>query len=53
MCAAQFSEDNEWYRAKIEKVQGPNVSVFYVDYGNKEVSEVLFVTHSRYILQVP
>ncbi|XP_037045449.1 staphylococcal nuclease domain-containing protein 1 [Bradysia coprophila] len=36
LCAAQFSEDNEWYRAKIEKVQGTNISVFYVDYGNKE-----------------
>jgi staphylococcal nuclease domain-containing protein 1 len=36
LCAARFTEDNEWYRAKIEKVQGNNVSVVYVDYGNKE-----------------
>lgn len=39
LCAAQFTEDNEWYRAKIEKVQGSNATVLYVDYGNKEVSK--------------
>lgn len=38
LCAAQFSEDNEWYRAKIEKVQGQNATILYIDYGNKEVS---------------
>lgn len=38
LCAAQFTEDNEWYRAKIERVQGSNATVLYVDYGNKEVS---------------
>ncbi|XP_031619564.1 staphylococcal nuclease domain-containing protein 1 [Contarinia nasturtii] len=36
LCAAQFSEDNEWYRAKVEKVQGHNATILYVDYGNKE-----------------
>lgn len=38
LCAAQFTEDNEWYRAKIERIQGSNATVLYVDYGNKEVS---------------
>lgn len=38
LCAAQFTEDNEWYRAKIERIQGSNAVVLYVDYGNKEVS---------------
>lgn len=38
LCAAQFSQDNEWYRGKIEKVQGQNATVLYIDYGNKEVS---------------
>lgn len=38
LCAAQFSEDKEWYRAKVEKVQGQNATVLYIDYGNKEVS---------------
>lgn len=38
LVAAKFSEDNEWYRAKVERVQGQNVSILYIDYGNKEVS---------------
>lgn len=38
LCAAKFSEDNEWYRAKIEKVEkGGNASILYVDYGNREL----------------
>ncbi|XP_058457634.1 staphylococcal nuclease domain-containing protein 1 [Malaya genurostris] len=37
LCAAKFAEDNEWYRAKVEKVEkGGNASVLYVDYGNRE-----------------
>ncbi|XP_001635744.2 staphylococcal nuclease domain-containing protein 1 [Nematostella vectensis] len=40
MCAARFV-DNSWYRAKIESVKSPSeVSVFYVDYGNREVLPV-------------
>lgn len=42
LCAAQFSEDNEWYRAKVEKVQGQNATILYVDYGNKEVNFIEF-----------
>lgn len=41
LCAAQFSEDNEWYRAKVEKVQGQKATILYVDYGNKEVNKFL------------
>uniref|UniRef100_A0A2M4BCK9 Staphylococcal nuclease domain-containing protein 1 n=1 Tax=Anopheles marajoara TaxID=58244 RepID=A0A2M4BCK9_9DIPT len=37
LCAARFSEDDEWYRAKVEKVEkGGNVSILYIDYGNRE-----------------
>lgn len=36
LCAAQYV-DGQWYRAKVERVSGTNVSVRYVDYGNKEV----------------
>lgn len=36
ICAAQFSEDKEWYRARIERVQNGNANVSYIDYGNKE-----------------
>lgn len=36
LCAAKFSEDNEWYRGKIEKIQNGQAVVRYIDYGNKE-----------------
>lgn len=39
LCAAKFSEDEEWYRAKVERVQGSNATIKYIDYGNSEVSE--------------
>lgn len=41
ICAAKFTSDNEWYRAKVEKIQGNNASVLYIDYGNREVSNSL------------
>jgi staphylococcal nuclease domain-containing protein 1 len=34
LCAAKYV-DNEWYRAKVEKVTGGDVAVLYVDYGNR------------------
>ncbi len=34
LCAAKFVDD-QWYRAKVEKVSGSEVSVLYVDYGNR------------------
>lgn len=38
LCAAKFSEDEEWYRAKIESISGGNkATVRYIDYGNSEV----------------
>lgn len=37
MCAAKFADD-EWYRAKVERVQSGQVHVMYVDYGNREVT---------------
>ena len=35
-CISQFSEDNEWYRAKVLSVQESGVLVEFVDFGNKE-----------------
>jgi len=37
LCAAKFS-DGEWYRAKVEKVAGSQVSLLYIDYGNRETT---------------
>lgn len=36
MCAAKFVDD-QWYRAKIEKMTPNDVSVLYIDYGNRAV----------------
>ena len=33
-CFALFSDDGEWYRAEVVKVDGDICHVFYVDYGN-------------------
>ena len=35
-CACKFSEDGQWYRAKVEKVHGTKISVLYIDFGNRE-----------------
>ena len=35
-CAAKFTLDDGWYRAKVLEVQGDYVSVLYIDYGNSE-----------------
>lgn len=40
LVAAMFTGDDQWYRAKVEKISGSNVSVFYIDYGNREVVNV-------------
>jgi staphylococcal nuclease domain-containing protein 1 len=34
LCAAKYV-DNEWYRARVEKVSGGDASVLYIDYGNR------------------
>ena len=35
-CAAQFSEDKLWYRARVTTVRGSEVEVCFIDYGNSE-----------------
>ncbi|XP_060573863.1 staphylococcal nuclease domain-containing protein 1-like [Ruditapes philippinarum] len=38
-CAAKYSEDKQWYRAKVEKVEGSKITVFFIDYGNREATD--------------
>lgn len=38
LLAARFAADNEWYRARVEKIEPNNrISVYFVDYGNREL----------------
>lgn len=36
-CVAQYEEDLKWYRAVIKYVEGNNVTVKFIDYGNTEL----------------
>lgn len=38
LCAARFSADKQWYRARIEGVRGKSVEILYVDFGNVSLS---------------
>ena len=38
LCAARFPDDGLWYRARIDRIQGSQISITYVDYGNKEIT---------------
>ena len=38
VCACKFSADDQWYRAKIEKIQGNKIHVLFIDFGNREIS---------------
>ena len=38
--AGKQSTDNNWYRARVEQVSGPSITVRYIDYGNKETVTV-------------
>jgi hypothetical protein len=38
LCAAQYTVDDAWYRARVTKGTGPDsYEVVFVDYGNGEV----------------
>uniref|UniRef100_A0A158P6P6 Staphylococcal nuclease domain-containing protein 1 n=1 Tax=Angiostrongylus cantonensis TaxID=6313 RepID=A0A158P6P6_ANGCA len=37
LCAAPFSIDGLWYRAKVESIRAGQAEVLFIDYGNREV----------------
>lgn len=39
LCVAKFSQDGQWYRAKVESVRAGQAEVVYIDYGNRESIE--------------
>jgi staphylococcal nuclease domain-containing protein 1 len=46
LCVAKFSLDSEWYRAKIISIQSNNnVTVLFIDYGNKEQTQATKLAH--------
>lgn len=49
LLAARFTADNEWYRARVEKIEASNrISVYFVDYGNREL-----ITDSSRLTNLP
>jgi staphylococcal nuclease domain-containing protein 1 len=49
LLAARFTVDNEWYRARVEKIEANNrISVYFVDYGNREI-----ITDSNRLTTLP
>jgi len=39
--AAKWPVDNQWYRAKVEKQDGTNMTVMFIDFGNKDEFKIL------------
>ncbi|KAF1763864.1 hypothetical protein GCK72_003810 [Caenorhabditis remanei] len=39
LCVAKFSQDGQWYRAKVESVRAGQAEILYIDYGNRESVE--------------
>lgn len=52
-CAARFSQDRMWYRAKIEKIEGSMATVFFIDYGNVSILFICILAyHSLFVLTI-
>lgn len=49
LVAARFSSDDQWYRARVEKIESNyRISVYYIDYGNREV-----ITNTKRLTALP
>ncbi len=46
-CVAPFSEDGQWYRARIMHVKGNQVTVQFVDHGNEETMDISMLKEPR------
>ncbi|WKX96677.1 hypothetical protein Q1695_012816 [Nippostrongylus brasiliensis] len=44
LCAAPFSVDGLWYRAKVESIRAGQAEVLYIDYGNRETVQATSLT---------
>ena len=55
VCCAQFSEDGQWYRARVDRLVDAEVEVLFVDFGNSEKMaatkiqvSIIYLTGIRY-----
>jgi len=54
VCVANFSQDGEWYRARIDSISSDQCKVFFFDYGNfEEVTLNDLIPCSPDLLEVP
>lgn len=40
LCAAKFSQDGQWYRAKVTSIVKSQITVKFIDFGNSELTSV-------------
>lgn len=55
LCAARFTADKQWYRARVEKIEGAKIAVQFIDYGNREKTDAAQLTQlpSNYSMLSP
>lgn len=40
LVAAKFSQDKQWYRARVEAIRKDRADILYIDYGNRESTDI-------------
>ena len=43
-CVAKFTEDEMWYRARVEKIEGEMIRVQYIDFGNVTFKDLKLIS---------